>query len=363
MDIPYPDYNNCIANLACSVLAHFGAEAPNPTLAMADKLLRRGAKNVVILLLDGMGMSIAEGSLAPDGFFRRNLIGAYSSVFPTTTVAATTSVNSGLYPDQHGWLGWDCYYPQIDENVTVFSNTVQGTKEQAASYNAANTFCPYESVAERLGRAGVPAYYATPFEYPCPQDLDGICRRVETLCALPDEKYIYAYWSEPDHSMHQHGTSSPKVSALLTDIEKRVEELAERLSDTLLIITADHGQIDSELRFLPDYPDIEDCLVRMPSIEPRALNLFCRPGRGGDLQAAFAEHFGEKFRMFAREEVLDRGLFGPSRGRPEFAGMLGDYLAVALGDVTIFNDRRELIGVHAGLTDDELRIPLIAVST
>lgn len=37
MKIKYPDYENSIANLACSILKHFNADCPdNGTLEMAD---------------------------------------------------------------------------------------------------------------------------------------------------------------------------------------------------------------------------------------------------------------------------------------------------------------------------------------
>ena len=101
MKLLYPDYNNCIANLACSVLKYFGAQAPNKTLAMADELFKNQYKNVVVLLLDGMGRNIIEKNLDSDGFFRSNLKGIYTSVFPPTTVSATTSIDSGLFPNQH----------------------------------------------------------------------------------------------------------------------------------------------------------------------------------------------------------------------------------------------------------------------
>ena len=105
MEIKYPEYGSCIANLACSLLCCYGCEAPNPTFEQADKLLQNQYKNVVLLLLDGLGMSTLEESLSPDGFFRRNLRCSYSSTFPPTTVAATTAVMSGLYPNQSAWLG------------------------------------------------------------------------------------------------------------------------------------------------------------------------------------------------------------------------------------------------------------------
>ena len=117
MEILYPDYDNCIANLACSMMKHFGVEPPNPTLPLVDGLLDKRYKNVVVLLLDGMGNNIIEANLAPDGFFRSHLAGTYSSVFPPTTVAATTAMDSGLFPVQSAWLGWTGYFPEIDRNV------------------------------------------------------------------------------------------------------------------------------------------------------------------------------------------------------------------------------------------------------
>ena len=68
-----PDYGAGIANLACSVLAHYGVTPPTATLPAADALLQRRWRNVVVLLLDGMGVGILQKHLSPDGFFRRHL--------------------------------------------------------------------------------------------------------------------------------------------------------------------------------------------------------------------------------------------------------------------------------------------------
>ena len=91
-----PDYENCLVNLANSVLKRFGAETMHKTLPSADAYLSKGHRNVVVLLMDAMGMSILEKHLDKDGFFRSNLVGTFDSVYPPTTVAATTSLISGL---------------------------------------------------------------------------------------------------------------------------------------------------------------------------------------------------------------------------------------------------------------------------
>ena len=119
-----PDYNRCLVNLSNSILKRFGAETSADTLKSADEYLAKGHRNVVVLLLDAMGTSILEKHLAEDGFFRSNLRDTFSSVYPPTTVAATTSILSGLYPNEHGWLGWDIYFPQLDKNSLISSATV-----------------------------------------------------------------------------------------------------------------------------------------------------------------------------------------------------------------------------------------------
>ena len=55
-------------------------------------------------------------------------------------------------------------------------------------------------------------------------------------------------------------------------------------------------------------------------------------------------------------------LFGTGKEHACFQGMLGDYLAIAVSDLCIYNTREEaehFIGIHAGLTKEEMTIPLI----
>lgn len=362
MEILYPDYDNCIANLACSVMKHFGAEPPNPTLPLADGLLNKRYKNVVVMLLDGMGNNIIEANLAPDGFFRTHLAGTYSSVFPPTTVAATTAMDSGLFPVQSAWLGWTGYFPEIDRNVEYFLNRDFDTGEQIEGESAAWKYAPYRRICNRIRAAGYGAHFLAPFAEPHPEDFGGMCQEIKRLCAQDGEKYIYAYWDQPDTVMHRKGCFGERAKSTVRGLEKAVEELAARLSDTLLIITADHGHIDSPKAVVTDYPDIMECLVRMPSIEPRCLNLFVKGGMDEKLKTAFAEHFDGKFMLMSKAEVKERQLFGKGTPHPRFDEMLGDYIAVAISDISIYNmNCKNFVGAHAGLTKDEMIIPLIAV--
>ena len=360
-----PDYTNCIANLANSILVEFGVkEEGRETLKVLEPYLAKGYENIVVILLDGMGKCILDKNLEKDGFFNLHLKSSYSSVFPPTTVAATTSIMSGLNPCQHGWLGWDCYYPQIDKNVTVFLNTEAGTKEPAADYNVAWKYCGYESVVSKIKANGGDAYEVTPFAEPFPDDFEKICEQIKSLCKKPGKKYIYSYWNEPDHIMHEKGCYGAEAKQTVQAFEKRVQQLCDELEKTLIIVTADHGHMDSKGVSITDYPSITECLVRMPSIEPRALNLFVKEEKKEQFESEFKKEFGEKFLLWTKEQILESKIFGTGTVHPKFEEMVGDYLAIAIDDLSIYNTREEaesFVGVHAGLTEDEMIIPLIII--
>ncbi len=355
----WPDYKNCIANLPNSILKKFGAETVGDTLPLLDGYLDKDYKNIVVILLDGMGKSIVEEHLEEDGPFRSHLAGIYDSVFLSTTVAATTSVLSGLQPCEHSWLGWDCYYPSIDKNVTVFSNNLQGTEIQAAPYNVAQTVTPYENIIRKINNAGKKAYMLAPFMENGPQNFIKMCDRIKILCDEPEVKYIYAYWNKPDGVLHRFGCKSPEARANVRELEQAVNELAGSVEDTLIIVTADHGHIDTRPETIQAYPQIYDCLVRKPSLEARVLNLFVKEGRKEVFEREFNKAFGDKFLLMPMEEVLEKRLFGTGREHKEFRKMLGDYLAIAIDDVALyFNDER-FISMHGSVTEEEMLIPLI----
>ena len=140
------DYSNCLVNLANSIEKKFGAETTAETLPLADKYLSKKYKNVVVLLLDAMGISILEKHLKEEGFFRSHLAGEYNSVYPPTTVAATTSLLSGLYPNEHGWLGRKLFFKEFCRTIDIVTNTDAYTKGAVTRMSAARFVMPHEYI-------------------------------------------------------------------------------------------------------------------------------------------------------------------------------------------------------------------------
>ena len=364
MKIKFPDYTNCLVNVANTILDEFGAGEGKQKMNLLDGYLKKDYENIVIILLDGMGECIIRENLEKNGFFNSNLKGIYSSVFPPATVAATTSILSGLQPCEHGWLGWECYYPQIDKNVTIYLNKESGTDNQAADYNVACTYCGYKGIVSKIRGNGGIAFEAAPFAEPYPDSFEKICGYIKDLCRQEGKKYIYSYWNEPDGIMHRKGCYGNDAKQMLLSLERQVEKLCNELENTLVIVTADHGHMDSKGVSITDYPGIIDCLVRMPSIEPRALNLFVKEKKVHQFEYEFKKEFGDKFLLWTKQKVIESNLFGTGSKHPCFDGMIGNYLAIATDDLSIYNTREEAdyySRAHAGMTADEKDIPLIII--
>lgn len=364
--IKYPDYDRSILSVASSVLKHFGVkDCPHKSLGEFDKILDKNYKNIIVLLFDGLGTDALENHLQKDSFLRRHLVCPIFSVFPPTTVAATTAIQTGCSPIEHGWLGWDLYFKEMDDNIAVFRNAFQRTGEKAADYHIASKYIPFKSVFTRIEEADkkAKAYYLSPFSSPAVDKLEVIQEAVIKLSKEQGKKYIYVYHPQPDHDMHINGVTAPCVGQKIKEINDMVEVLCKGLKDSVVIVTADHGLIDSKVAFLEEYPKIWNMLLRPASIEPRALSLFVKEPYKDSFKREFENTFKDKYILLTKQEVYDLKLFGNGEPHPRTDGFIGDFLAIGVSDLTLFNYREDdpFIGVHAGLDEREMTVPFIAV--
>ena len=332
-----------------------------------DKLLRKNYKNVVVMLSDGMGTSILKKHLPADAFLIRYFQTTISLVFPATTTAATVTMESGLSPIEHGWLGWRLYFDEVGANVDIFPNTLPETDGvPAADYHVAWRYLPYKSVQEKICEAGrAEAYRISAFSSWHSQSVEEICDSVASLCGRDGKKYIYTYWHQPDYDIHGFGTQHEQITADIRQINELVEKMCAALSDTLVIVTADHGLVDIEWRYLSEYPQIMTCLERAPAVENRALSFFVKPDRKRQFETEFKRHFGDCYRLFTKDEVLSLKLFGQGMPHPRSLDFIGDYLSAAIGntaiDLTPPINGEASKAAHAGLTEDEMEVPFIAI--
>ena len=146
----FPDYDNGLVNVMSSILKYFNIYHKHKSLGKLDDVLKKKPKNVVLVLFDGLGYNILKRNEKYCPFLNEYLIGDISSCFPTTTMSARTTVESGLCPIEHGWLGWDMYFKCYDKVITLARNYVKGTKEKITDYNIAKTLLKYDDVLKTI---------------------------------------------------------------------------------------------------------------------------------------------------------------------------------------------------------------------
>ncbi|MCR5483922.1 MAG: HAD hydrolase-like protein [Bacilli bacterium] len=364
------NYNECLTNLACSISKYFGASFKHNTLDYVDKILEeKKPKNVVTILFDGMGSYILDKHLNKDSFFMKNKLKNITSVFPATTVAATTSIRTGLNPCETGMLGWTMYFDECKDTFVSFFGTRKTDEtwtpvDEALEYS--KKYLRHKEVIERINEeTNNKGYKVMPFDSDSYTDLDNMFEKIESLVnSSDDKKYIYAYNDEPDHSMHDFGTFDIFVGDLIREREKKVFELSMKLKDTIIFVIADHGHLEEEDYQLVNYPDIVDCLRELPSIEPRATAFFIKEGMNERFEELFNKYFSEDYNLYTKEEVINNKFFGDGEENPKFRSELGDYLAISHSKKAfIYDGDCRLKSHHAGNTRNEVFIPLIVIDT
>lgn len=363
------NYNECLTNLACSIRKYFELDYKHNTIDYIDKILNENKpKNVVTILCDGMGSNIMDRILSKDSFLLKYRIKSITTVFPATTVAATTSMMTGLNPVETAMLGWDMYYKDIDKTITTFMNSEKGDEEytplqEAIEYK--NKHMITKSIMEEINEKEKDSgYILFPFGKNPYVDIEDLYNKIETLCNEEGKKYIYAYDTEPDHTMHELGTDAHEINDIVENINFKVEELSRKLKDTVIFVVADHGHKNIENIMLKDYPDIVDCLEKNTSIEPRAINFFIRENKKQKFEVLFNEYFSNDFDLYTKEDVINSNLFGKGKENEIFRDILGDYLAIAKTNKTLLYGGSEILkSQHAGYTDDEIYVPLIVINT
>ena len=223
------NYNETLTNLACSIRKYFDLEYKHNTLEYIDKILEvRKTKNVVIILFDGMGSNIIDKVLPQDSFFIKHRIKTITTVFPATTVAATTTIQTGLNPVETGMLGWNMYFKEIDKIINVFPETEKGDKEERhleESEEFKKKYMKTKTIVQDINKTEkYKAYKLFPFGDDSYSNTDEMFKRIEKLCSEEGKKYIYAYDVEPDHSMHRQGTYCDEVKDIIKDRNEKVEQ-------------------------------------------------------------------------------------------------------------------------------------------
>lgn len=380
-DMLFPDYNKSILNLITSILKHYGVKSEYNTLPNLDSYLSHKYKNVVLMIMDGMGENIIRGNV-PSGILNQAKISDITCVYPSTTAAGLMTYYSGKPPIETGWIAWSQYFKEFGREVNVLLNADSYTGEPIKSsktsvYEMLKFKTVYEQITEATQNT-VKVYEIMPkYMVQSKQtsdisigvsDVGSMCDAIEMLCKNPESKCILSYLNNPDSIIHKFGCYSNETRNFMMILEKKVESLCGKLrgTDTLVIMSADHGHRDiKEIYNILDFQDIQECLIMPPSFEPRMLTFFVKDNRKEDFKRIFNSKFKDKFILYTKQEFLEKGLMGYGTQHNKVDDFLGDYIAISIADAYIkigtyiSNEQYQMQSTHCGLTINEMEVPLI----
>jgi arylsulfatase A-like enzyme len=342
----------------------------------------RAARNVVLIVLDALGHGYLTRN-APASALARHLVGRMTSVFPATTATAITTFLTGDAPQQHGLTGWHMYLRELGVVATVlpFRPRYGGPPFSQAGISAAALF-GHVPVFDRMA---VAAYAVAP-ERIVDSDFNaahrGSARRrsFRTLKEFfqavagclregAERKYVYAYYPELDSLAHDHGPSSRAVAAHFAEVDAAFEHFLTHIrgSDTLVIVTADHGMIESDASCvieLEQHPELAG-MLRLPLCgERRVAYCYVHPDRRTEFERYVSLRLGDYAELFPSARLIAESYFGIGTPHPRLAERIGDYTLIMkknyqIKDWLLGESRHVHLGVHGGLSDEEMYVPLV----
>lgn len=379
-DIILPDYEHCILNTITSILKYYNIETMNKSLKSLDEILEKKYRNIIFIILDGMGEHILT-HISPSGFFKEHQIDKVTSVYPSTTTAALTTYYSGKAPYETGWIAWSQYFKEYGRAVDMLSHmesynhtTLKDTREDVFK-----TIVNYKTVFEQIEEnVNVKAYEIMPTYSDRrakrtikADSIDEIIDNIEMLVKNPDEKFIMAYCDNPDGLLHKYGTDSVEAFDFVKKAEDKISKMCGKIpNDTVVIISADHGHKNiKESHSILDYPDLQECFIMPPSLESRCVTFWIKPDMKEEFVKRFNEKFENKFWLMSKDEFLEKNMLGIGKKHKKIDDFLGDYVALSVSDEIIVLETKLAPGkevkksTHCGLTKEEMEVPVIVVKS
>jgi hypothetical protein len=324
-----------------------------------------GARSVVLLVLDGLGWE-ARGAYASRLPELNGLDGGpITTVVPSTTPAALTSLTTGLPPSRHGITGFRI---RVDHTVL---NAIRWQQE-----NGKRPPAP-EGMQRHDVFSGRPVPVVTKAEFRT-SGFTGVHLRGadfygwETTAVLVEHvrarvgdgaRFVYAYYPGVDEVAHAHGLVDPFYERELEAADRLVGAVRDALPDDVaVLVTADHGQVHLDDGSWLGLGAL-DGMVATYAGDARFRYLHARDGAAGELVTAATELVGDDGWVFSREQLLDEGWMGDGASKPA-RQRVGDVVLAARGSAAFVDPRfvREmgLRSAHGSLTPRELEVPLLA---
>jgi hypothetical protein len=397
----YPSYSGqSILNIPSTIMRFFDIPM------MASPPLRKEVldgftgqyQRVIFLLADALALEHVRKWLKEPEFaalndlVSRGLLAPLTSVVPSTTCAALTTLWTGASAAAHGILGYELWLKEYGLVANMITHSPFSFEKQVGFLQHAGfipeKFLSLPTLGSHLGTNGINSYalqhhsilgsglssmYFTDVDrvgFHSPVDLWVTLR--ELIEATPKEKAFYCiYWPEVDTMSHKYGPNDERVQAGFASFVRNLSELFLNRLDTklrdgtLFVLTADHGMIHTEKDEhydLRNHPNLTRRLHMQPTGENRLVYLYVKPGQSEAVREYIEKTWPNQFMVLDSSYVQSSGLFGPGAPHPRMAERIGDLVVVAKGNAYWWWGEKDnpLVGRHGGLSPEDMLVPFLA---
>lgn len=359
-----PDYTGGgLVNLAAELEFRMRGDHLSPRLYPELAASIPDASTYVFVLFDGLGdTQLAHPNAGP---LRRDRVAALDAAFSTQTTVNLATLATGTPPSVHGLVG---YLLRLNEHRvanTIWWFDLEGEPVEV-DYRA---FLPNPNLPERLQETGIETFVVQPFGYEGTPLSEVLFRTGHALpygdpaeavplaldAASDPNRFVFLYLPHVDAAAHAEGQESQTYAEMMSLVSDSWQRLAANLPEHAAAIgTADHGHVD-----IPPEGNIR--------IDPPDGVVFHGDTRcvwvAGDIEAARRLAADLPVTWVERSEMA--GWWGPEPVTGAAADRLPDACMLADDGIVLLypGDDAVLVGNHGGLSEEELRVPLLVAQT
>ncbi len=366
-ELVVPTYGRgCVSDLMPALL---GGQRGGPETSTLPVDLD-AAQPKVLLVLDGLGWDqlVDRWDMCP------NLQAAtgdrITTVAPSTTAAALTSITTGLTPGEHGIVGYRMVLDGMLLNSLRWGTDERGDARKTCPPDLAQPYDPFlgQAVAmvskAEFRTSGFSKAHLRGARLHGYRTTSVLVHETARLIA-EGEPFVYAYYDGVDKVSHEYGLGS-EFDAEFAFADRLVGEMLAALpSGTQLLVTADHGQVDCRNGVVAIDDGLTPMIDRL-SGEGRFRWLHATDGAETDLLAAATDAYDDVAWVATLGQMVDEAWFG-ERVSDEARRRLGDVALLPFEPIA-FEDPADtgpfdLIGRHGSLTSEEMYVPLLSATS
>ncbi len=370
-----PDYRHSILNLAVSIQKGLGGASKYAALRELPPARVAHAKKVLLVVIDGLGYEWLMSRAPRNSFLKRHVKRRLTSVFPSTTATAMTTLYTGEPPARHGLTGWFMFFRELGMVIAPLLPATRSGGLFVPQADAEQLLCTtplFGKVRARSLQVIPSGFMANPYNAFLSRharilpynSFTGWLRQTRKALRLP-RKFIFSYWPHFDTLFHEGGASGALERQFLA-LDAGLSRLARSLpKGTLLVVTADHGLAEKRhVIKIEEHPTLRACLALPLTGERRMAYAYVKPGKERQFAAYVTKRLGHACVLRRSSDLIAEGWFGPGKPCPELPYRVGDYCLLMkegwlIQDTLLAEERKDHKGNHGGVSKEELFVPLI----